>query len=282
MKNTREREREVCMLFVSGVFFMKKRKESVERNRGGAQDNLKEDVAMRKVWKAAPWLVPLVCVCVSVPALGTYSVGFSTGVGHSSSWTIEALGGSATLSFANNEIDTSEPTPDSVLDDVIELPPMSLTNVQSVTLPGPIEVITAILVPDGSPLTIAADVASGPAVADEIVMSAAVGEGGLLTVGTNFIAYSNPQDDLNIINHVGTYSAVIDGFVAMENLGFDIDLSFGGNVSASLYNLLENMAVEDGSVSGVLDGQIMAIPEPLTLSLLGIGGLLLRRKRKTS
>ena len=215
---------------------------------------------------------------VSSEAKGTYSLNFSTGGIDDYSWTVEVSGGTATMIFQNNEVDTSNPSPDPVVNDMINLPSMVMSNLQKTTVAG-IEIITGDLTPDGNPLTITADVASSPAIANELVMSAAAGQGGLLTIGTNFIAYSSKQDDLNLDYILPDYSVVIDGFAWAEANGFDLDLSFSGDAAASLFDLLDT-PLNDGSVSGTMSGQIIAIPEPLSLTLLGLGGLALLRKRR--
>ena len=166
--------------------------------------------------KCSVYLSFVVCIMFGQAALGE-SMHFSTGGDNNTSWTITVSSQVAVLSFMNNEIDTADPSPDAVLDDLIDLPNMTLTNLQTTNISG-LDLITATLVPENSPLTIRADVASGPAAADQVVMSADLVESGYLTVGTNFIAYSNAQDDLNNVSHLAGYSAVIDKCAAAEGM----------------------------------------------------------------
>ncbi|MBN1845206.1 MAG: PEP-CTERM sorting domain-containing protein [Sedimentisphaerales bacterium] len=212
-------------------------------------------------------------------------VGFSTGNANLSSWSIGVSSGVATLSFSNNEIDVSDPSPDAILNDAIELPDMTLGNISSEQFDpdgaGPIPAITvvvAVLTPvQGQLLTVIAD--SGPQVGNT-VMEATVKTGGFLTVSNNFIAYSLIMDDLDVVSSVSGYSDVIDSLAMLDADGYKLDLSFSGDTTGGggLVSLLTSM--QDGSVDGTLSGQIFAIPEPMTLALLGMGGLaLIRRKR---
>jgi hypothetical protein len=215
--------------------------------------------------------------CLATSAFGT-SIAFSTGENNNYSWTVNFVGGTAMLSFANNDIDMSSPFPDPVLNDHIGLPSMTLSNIQMVHLGPGFDIVTANLIAiNPAVLAIAADVASGPAAAGDIVMTTHVRNSGMLAVGTNFIAYSDLVDDLDVIQYVSGYSDVIDQFAALDNLGFKLDLSFSGDSSGSLYNLLSGN--KDGFVTGTLSGQIVIVPEPLTLILLGLGGVIFLRPK---
>lgn len=220
--------------------------------------------------------VLLACIMFGQAALGA-TMFFSTGGEHNTSWTITVSNQVAVLSFMNNEVDATIPFPDALLDDLVDLPDMTLTNLQATTISG-FDIISATLVPDGSPLTVRADIASGPAAADQIVLSANIIQGGYLTVGSNFIAYSTVQDDLFNLSHLAGYSDVIDTFAAADAAGLEVDLSFSGDTSETLLNMLNTLS--DGAVSGTLSGQITAVPEPGMIAMLSLGAaiFLLRRK----
>lgn len=220
---------------------------------------------------------------LALPAFGA-TIAFSTGGANDISWTITVTGGSAVLSFDNIEVDTSVPSPDPVLNDFITLPDMAMSDIIATVVDpdgaGPfpaIDIITATLTPVNVDMSIIADVGDSTVPGGTTVLSATVKPDSTLAVGTSFIAYSGAADDLDLTGQELGYSDVIDEIAAAENAGYAIDLSFGGS-SEGLFDLLSTL--EDGSVSGTLSGQIVAIPEPLTLSLLGLGGIVFLRRRK--
>jgi len=222
----------------------------------------------------------LAIVCVIGASSFGSSIGFSTGGENNYSWTVNLTGGTAVMSFYNNNVDASDPTPDTVLNDRIQLPAMTLSNIQKIPVTPTISIITANLTPADTGISLSADAAAGSVAAGDVVLSATLGTSSLLTVGTNFIAYSDPQDDIDIISYTAGYSAVLDAFAAADVAGYNVDLSFSGDTSAALnlYTLLDTMA--NGSVSGTLSGQIVAVPEPFTIGLLGMGGIALLRRRR--
>lgn len=240
-------------------------------------------------------LIALVaCFIVATPGWAMPSLEFSTGAVNTISWTVTGSGGTGyVMSFNNIEVDTSSSPADPILGDIISLPGLTLTSITKSNVFG-LDVLEAVLVPVNPPLvTIEADTAGPASVsAGDTILSASMGTGATLTVGNNFMAYSNPQDDLDIIGHTPGYSDTIDQIVQSELNGLSIDLSFSGDSSSSLFQLLDSGL--SGTVAGTLSGQIAVIggtdnlsiapvaPAPGAVLLgsigLGIVGWLRRRK----
>ena len=207
-------------------------------------------------------LMLIVSAITVAPALAGPSLQFSTGGADTVSWTVTESSGVYTISFTNSEVDVTNPPLDWVQDDAIGLPTMTLTDIHK-NMSGLLE---ATMVPDsGSFLTITADTGQGE------VMRASVGEGGLLTLGKSWMAYSIEKDDLDIVSYTPDYSDVIDGFWAAQMEGHSIDLSFTGESDSSLFIMLDQELT--GSISGTMSGQISVVhtPAPGAVLLASIG-----------
>ncbi len=207
---------------------------------------------------------------LTTPLPALTSLDFTTKLGSPAAWDLRWTGTNWRLSFIRNGtvVDSSNPS-DSVLeDDFVVLPTMDLSNIKDFGT-----YLTATLTPRGS-LEITSNTGSAT------VMRASVGTGGMLSIGTNYVAYSDVRDDLNITFSDKNHGTVISQLVADEQRGLDLDMSFSGDATGSV-NLHDLILTKSGKATGTLSGQITAIPEPGTILLLGLGtGLAYRLRSK--
>lgn len=215
-------------------------------------------------------LVSILVGLIATPALAVPSLEFTTVPGLDS-WTLTDTG-TITLSFTDDsiEVDTSNPSPDAVLGDYVDLPDMTVTSIW-IDIYGIIH--ATLTTPDS--LTIEADIASDTVSAGDTVMTASVSDGGILSVGTNWMAYSIPGDDLDIDSYTQHYSTVIDDFATYDAGGLAFDLSFSSDTAGTPnpYDMLNPNLSVTGSVSGGLSGQlsIINIPAPGAILLGSLG-----------
>lgn len=193
---------------------------------------------------------------------------FSTRLGANFAWDLRWTGTEWVLSFEDDAIvvDDTDPQDRDLVSDFVLLPTMRLTRVQDQG-----GFLTATLTP-----TEALEIESEPGMAN--VLRAATGLGNTLVIGTTSVAYSTPQDDLDIISANRNYGVVIPRLAEEEERGFDLDMSFTGDAIGAV-NLYELIISKRGSAQGTLSGQITAIPEPATLAILCLGTAVAARLR---
>ena len=109
----------------------------------------------------------------------------------------------------------------------------------------------------------------------EALLTGELGTGGLFTVGSTAAMYPAIQADITITDlAAGAESTLIQSYHIGGLLDFDLTLqSAGANLAAAI-------ASNDYYEGDTFSGSMMLIPEPVTMVLLGLGGLLLRNRRK--
>jgi len=202
---------------------------------------------------------------LAAPLPAATSLDFSTKLGSQAAWDLRWTGTTWRLSFPTGAtiVDSTNPVDSLLEDDFVQLPSMDLSGIVNKGT-----YLTATLTPRG-PLTIQSDPGGAT------VMRASLESGGSLSIGTNYVAYSKVDDDLDITFFNQSYGQVIPKLAADEKRGLMLDMSFSGDATGSV-NLHDLILKKSGSAQGTLSGQITAIPEPGTLLILGLGAGIVR------
>jgi hypothetical protein len=188
---------------------------------------------------------------------------FSTVPGTEFAWQLSRTGGNWLLSFPVNtsQIDFSNPADAVLLGDYVNLPTMALSDLQDHGA-----FFTAVLTPAGS-----LSIVGNPG--GQTALTASMKQGNALFIGTNYVAFSNIADDLDVTSHLAGYSPVIDDIAASDARGLAVDISFSGDVAGGvdLVSALRSSGPLCQFNGSSLSGQITVIPVPGAMLLVGIG-----------
>ncbi len=112
-----------------------------------------------------------------------------------------------------------------------------------------------------------------------IVMTGDLADGAVITVGSSASLYSISIDDITVtgINPAYNASAFIGSVGVGSVLDFVLTLNRTGAPLADM--ILNGVSTDQANLDNRSLSGSMAVPEPATLALLGLGGLLLRKRR---
>lgn len=209
----------------------------------------------------------LLAVVLSAPVLATPSIEFSPNPNTAGGWTYDGAG---TLSF--NQTVSVDRALSSNADPLVGA---------SVFIP----TLSVFGIPDGpyalAPLGVSS-ISIGNADGSEIYLKGKLASGSLIPVGTIGAAYSNFTADITnvIVTDAGKAlgSAALAAIIKTGTKSLDFELSIQGGSGTNYHTLTEMLA--GGYVGGNGFSGAMSIPEPATIAMLGIGSLVLLRKRK--
>ncbi|MBN2181894.1 MAG: PEP-CTERM sorting domain-containing protein [Sedimentisphaerales bacterium] len=206
-------------------------------------------------------------MCLSVPAMATTTVEFSPDSSTGGSWYYDGAG---TLSF-NQEICVDRgmgSNYDALVGSLVYIPAFKVS---------PDMYGTYKLTPYGT-TTISIKSADG----GTTYMTGNLLSGDLVPVGTIGAAYTQFQADITnlVVTSAGQSlgSAALDAIVKSGTIALDFELSLQGGSGTNYRTLTEMLA--GGYSGGNGFSGAMSIPEPMTITLLGLGSLALLRKRR--
>ena len=178
------------------------------------------------------WAAPLWAATTTNVTNATDSLHFSTKPGTDFAWELTRSGSQWTLSFAPEAIvvDNTSPTDAKLQGDFVQLPTMTITGL---TDRG--SFLIATLNP-GQSLTINSDTDK------TAVFTASMKSGGMLAVGTNMVAYSQQDGDLDVKSFDKSYGVLVPTLGSAQAGGLLLDLSFSGDAirGGNLFEVLQS------------------------------------------
>jgi hypothetical protein len=212
-------------------------------------------------------LMTILVGLMATPTLAEPSLDFSGGA---SSWTLSSLDGSTwTLDFTPGSIVVydSDPSSDLALNDVVDLPSMTLGNIAD---HGTWATADLLPVAPGE-VTITGGDGGG-----SNVMTALLGFGGTMVFRRSYVAYESAQDDLSMDSYDGGYgSTVINEFATYDASGYDWDFYFEGfnSSTSNIFGMI--MSGNPGSATGEMEGSMSIIPGTGTAHVPAPGAIML-------
>ena len=158
---------------------------------------------------------------------------------------------------------------DILLGKEVYVPDLNISNLQNVfgsIYQGIVNTSTAIEIKDGATL----------------VLSGNLAQGAVVTVGTTASFYDTIDfTDIQItyLNPAYNSSAFIGSLQDADTLDFSLTLQRAGSTTTIAQMILSNQSTASGNDSSRSFSGSMAIPEPATLALLALGGLLIRKRK---
>ena len=193
----------------------------------------------------------LVSFCITACAFGT-DIQFSPGGATPGSWIYD---GDVTLSFTQIvDIDIVQGgTTDALFDERVFIPDLVFSSGYTVVTP-----IGSLQIKDDS---------------DNVLLSGILAGGDFASLFTTAALYTQFTTDFIVTSISNTISS---DFLDTLSIGskFDFNLTMQGNENFT------DILGDGGEHSNGFSGSMTIIPEPATVCLLGLGGLLLRRKRR--
>ncbi len=156
---------------------------------------------------------------------------------------------------------------DTLVNAFIELPDLEVTGFSQI-MPMP-EIYRGTITPVSSQIVIR-DASGAP------ILTGELGIGSLFTTGSTAMIYPAIQADITITDlATATNSLLIQSYNVGDLLDFDLTLKNAGMDLGTMISSGDDY--EGDTLSGSMT---LVVPEPVTMALLGLGGLLLRKRKK--